>query len=156
MSWRIDGTLYFAAYQLSLLIRFKYRCKNEEITDEWNPEAALRNEKEALDAWKVKIKERNMGRQSISPKYNLSQEYLDSYDPNFVKTQIYRLLPMRSDPRPVDSRQYVSVATSAFFEIIFLRALSRIYHVARTHSTACHNPQYVITPYRITTCVPPY
>ena len=41
--------------------RLMYKCRWEHygITDEWIPEAYLRNAKEVLDAWKTKLKEQN-------------------------------------------------------------------------------------------------
>jgi cytidylate kinase len=41
-------------------LMYKCRWKNYGITDEWIPESYLRNAKEVLDAWKLKLKERKL------------------------------------------------------------------------------------------------
>ena len=42
--------------------RLMYQCrwKNYGVTDEWIPEKDLRNAKEILDAWKLKLKEKKL------------------------------------------------------------------------------------------------
>ena len=41
-------------------LMYKCQWKNEEITDKWIPESALRNAKEILDSWKLKMREEKL------------------------------------------------------------------------------------------------